>query len=340
MTDSSAFIPMSRDGAAFYTMPAPTFIDLGDPARVVAVGDIHGDLDALLRILQGFEVLAADGTWAGGDTSLVLLGDLNDRGNDSVNVMDFLMALEPEAAAQGGSVHVLIGNHELLAAEGEYRYATAAETLSLEHWWFDNVNGLPAVYRGNSPYAAWLRARPVLLKACGTLFVHAGLGPRAAERLHAVGDAVRAWIAYYQGVGPEPDPATFWIVSENDESPIWMDTFRLTRGGRPECAVEAALDRACSELEVRRLVIGHRPTAVLGYRVAFPHPAYGDRVANIDTGISQSMGGRLAGVEIDGTGIRPRYFERGERPLDLTGRIRSLCEQRRERIAAENAGTS
>ena len=75
-------------------------ISAEDQIRIVAIGDIHGDLDALLRILIGVRVIDADGEWCGESAHLILMGDLNDRGPDSADVMVFVMRLEQEAASR------------------------------------------------------------------------------------------------------------------------------------------------------------------------------------------------------------------------------------------------
>ena len=41
------------------------------PRRIVAVGDIHGDLRAFLRVLKIANLIDSNGRWAGGDTTLV-----------------------------------------------------------------------------------------------------------------------------------------------------------------------------------------------------------------------------------------------------------------------------
>ena len=86
--------------------------------RVVAVGDLHGDYDHFVAILQGTKVINADLHWAAGPTHLVQMGDILDRGPRARDIFDLLMSLEKEAEAAGGRVHCLIGNHEELNLVG------------------------------------------------------------------------------------------------------------------------------------------------------------------------------------------------------------------------------
>ena len=105
--------------------------------QVVAIGDVHGDLDALLRILAGMELIDASGCWQGGRSNVVLLGDLNDRGCDSFAVSDFVMSLQPQAAQAGGDRMALTERNRPLLwlhltdrAAGVEQLLAAAATLA------------------------------------------------------------------------------------------------------------------------------------------------------------------------------------------------------------------
>ena len=90
--------------------------------RVVAFADVHGAYAELLGLLRETGIVDAQDHWAAGNTHLVSLGDLLDRGADSRKVMDLLMRLQGEAPAAGGQVHVLLGNHEAMNLLGDLRY--------------------------------------------------------------------------------------------------------------------------------------------------------------------------------------------------------------------------
>jgi len=86
--------------------------------QIVAIGDVHGDYENFLPLLQGTGLVDQSLHWAGGKTHLVQIGDIMDRGTRAKDVLDLLMRLEKEAEAAGGMVHVLIGNHEELNITG------------------------------------------------------------------------------------------------------------------------------------------------------------------------------------------------------------------------------
>ena len=89
--------------------------------RIVAVGDVHGAYDELLAILEHAQLIDGNARWIGGTSTLIQTGDLFDRGLQVPEVLDLLMRLQGEAAAAGGEVIVLLGNHEGMNLIGFYR---------------------------------------------------------------------------------------------------------------------------------------------------------------------------------------------------------------------------
>lgn len=182
--------------------------------RVVAIADIHGAYGAMVRTLAEAEVIDDAGAWAGGDTHLVIVGDLLDRGPDSRQAMDHLMRLEGEAGEAGGRVHVLIGNHEAMNLMGDLRYVAPAEyaafakdeTSEERDRWFGQYaeragdaaatddfrarfdERFPPGYFAHrrefaysGKYGQWLLQKPVMVVVNGTAFVHGGLSPVVAD---------------------------------------------------------------------------------------------------------------------------------------------------------------
>jgi len=92
---------------------------------VVAIGDVHGDFDDFVSILQRAGLIDVQHHWTGDQTTLVQVGDLLDRGPKPREVMDLVMSLEKEAPKAGGRVVSLLGNHEMMNIMGDLRYVTA-----------------------------------------------------------------------------------------------------------------------------------------------------------------------------------------------------------------------
>lgn len=98
--------------------------------RLVVVGDLHGDYEALADTLTAAGVIAdrSCDAWVGGDATLVQMGDVVDRGPDGKRCNECLRFLQGAAAPFGGSVVRLVGNHELMWAQNVFRYAHDSET--------------------------------------------------------------------------------------------------------------------------------------------------------------------------------------------------------------------
>lgn len=80
--------------------------------KIVAVGDLHGAYEYFVQILKGTKLIDENLRWIGGETHLVQIGDVLDRGDGAKDIFDLAMRLEKEAEKAGGHVHMLIGNHE------------------------------------------------------------------------------------------------------------------------------------------------------------------------------------------------------------------------------------
>lgn len=147
--------------------------------RVVAVGDVHGALDELTALLTDVGLIDDQLRWSGGRAHLVSLGDLLDRGDQGRQVMDLMMRLQQEAAAAGGAVHVLLGNHEAMNLTGDLRYVSEGDYAQFGS---QARGGLPpgfferrAALAPDGRYGRWLLGLPAALVVNDTLFVHGGV---------------------------------------------------------------------------------------------------------------------------------------------------------------------
>jgi len=121
------------------------------PESVVAIGDVHGDFDDFVAILQRVGLIDAQHHWTGAKTTFVQLGDLLDRGPKPREVMDLMMSLEKEAPQAGGRVVGLLGNHEMMNIMGDLRYVTPVNYAS-----FADSN---SEERQKSAYQAYMKWR-------------------------------------------------------------------------------------------------------------------------------------------------------------------------------------
>jgi hypothetical protein len=98
--------------------------------RVVAVGDVHGAYEGLVAILRDSGLVDDKLRWIGGETHLVMLGDIADRGPRPRDCYDLVIRLQKEAVAAGGRLHFLLGNHEIMNLVGDLRYVSDEDYAS------------------------------------------------------------------------------------------------------------------------------------------------------------------------------------------------------------------
>ncbi|MGH9792999.1 MAG: metallophosphoesterase [Candidatus Acidiferrales bacterium] len=95
--------------------------------RVVAVGDIHGDLGNFTAILRQAGIIDAKNRWVAQNVTVVQTGDAIDRSAGSRAVLDLLMELEKQAGRKKSRLIPLLGNHEVMNITGDLRYVTPEE---------------------------------------------------------------------------------------------------------------------------------------------------------------------------------------------------------------------
>jgi hypothetical protein len=171
----------------------PAVVDKSTNEEIVALGDVHGAYDRLLHLLQVGGIARADPkakggyAWAGGKRTLVSVGDLIDKGPQSLEVLDLMMSLQSGARAAGGDVIVTLGNHEaeFLARPGKKKKAEEFEReLSERHI------DLHDVADGHNAYGRFFLGLPVAARVNGWFFSHAG--STSGMSLTQIGDHFRA----------------------------------------------------------------------------------------------------------------------------------------------------
>jgi hypothetical protein len=273
------------------------------PARLIAIGDVHGDLAATRAALRLAGAIDQDDRWIGGPLGVVQLGDLLDRGDDEQAIIDLFEVLERQAAAAGGSFTWLLGNHELMNAAGDFRYVTAGGWRD-----FEDAPGVDPT-RADSPeiaaalaaappetrhraaaflpggaYARVLAGQDVVAIIGESVFAHAGPVPAWSAELESMNRAARCWL---EGAGPAPAALT------DEDGPVWTRAW----GADPvDCA---RLGEVLTALGVSRMVVAHTP------QPGGITSACDGRLWRIDTGMAAAYGGPVQVLEIIGDEVRP-----------------------------------
>lgn len=264
------------------------------PKRLVAFGDVHGDLQAMKDTLRIAKITDASGQWIAGDAVVVQTGDLLDRGDDEIAIMKTLEDLAMQADKAGGKLVRLNGNHEIMNVMGDFRYVTPGAMQS-----FQNVQGLnmdhplvqrfpehmrhrAAAFLPGGPYAMELSKYNIAVVVGDTAFVHGGIRPEfGAQGLETINQEAREWM---QGKRDKP-PAG--IVGQH--SLIWSRDFS-DEAEESDCQT---LQRSLDALGARRMVVGH--TVQKGGITS----ACDGRVWRIDVGMARHYGGRPQALQIE-----------------------------------------
>ncbi len=293
----SASAPAVAEGPAAPASPVAAVKTRVEGApRIVAFGDVHGDLQATLAALRLAGAIAPDGeSWIGGALVLVQTGDQLDRGDDERAILELFDRLAKEAAAAGGAFHILNGNHELMNAAGDLRYVTPGGFAD-----FARVPGLKlndprfasapevvrprlAAFAPGGPYARMLATRPTVLVVGDTVFAHGGVLPEhVSYGLEKINQEVQRWLLGQVATPP--------AITSGENSPVWTRDYSMA----PDAEDCATLDRALAAIPAKRMVVGHT------VQIEGVKSACDGKVWLVDVGMAKHYGGSPAVIEIVG----------------------------------------
>ncbi len=149
------------------------------------MADVHGAYDALVSLLKTTQLIDDKLAWSGGRATLVVVGDVLDRGSGSRRVLELLMRLEREASAAGGRSQLVLGNHEIMNLTGELDYVASEDyaAYAAEESAAERFGGARAVPRGARERGRRRRARGRLRAPLSSRLLRAarGICERAAS---------------------------------------------------------------------------------------------------------------------------------------------------------------
>ncbi len=261
-------------------------------SMIYLLGDIQGCCEPLNQLLAAVE-------FSPSKDHLYVLGDLVNRGPDSLKVLQRLHAL-------GGAATCILGNHDLhlLAVAHGVRSAHRSDTLQA-------ILNAP----DRDAWLNWLRHQRLAVQAHGWLMVHAGVLPQwHAQKTLALAAEVEALLQ-------SDELATFLPLMYGNQPRQWRDD--LTGADRWRCIVNALTRlRFCSaqgEMDfdskdgAGKAPQGYMPwfdvpnRGTQGVPVAFGHwSTLGlinrDDLLSLDTGCV--WGGQLSAARLDASGAR------------------------------------
>jgi|TARA_B110000008_G_scaffold235397_1_gene240220 hypothetical protein len=269
---------------------------------------------------------AGNPRWVGGDTTLVQLGDILDRGDDEIGILILLQKLDKEAQKQGGRVYVMNGNHEVLNVSGDFRYvsrgAFGESTRFSEHLvklfgdkfrdafgvdeedaWARQSKARIGLFSPGGPLAQQLSMHHTVLIVNDTVFAHGGLVPRHVEfGLDKLNRAVTDWMRGKEIKDDETRQALGMAIGGVRDSIVWHRAY-----GTEKFATDEDRSTSCELLGktlgmidgVSRLVVGHTP------QLGGANCECNGQIWRIDVGMSFGvLGAEPQVLEIDGDEVR------------------------------------
>lgn len=133
-----------------------------NPGDVIAVGDIHARYDVFLEFMN----------WVKGSGAVViLLGDLIDRGEEDIKVLNAVKKAMDDPASWGlESFYVLMGNHEKMFIDAVE--AGGSSTVV----WYKNGGNL-SEFEAMKAHFNWIRDLPIYMTVGDSMFIHGGVYP-------------------------------------------------------------------------------------------------------------------------------------------------------------------
>ncbi|KAJ8769190.1 hypothetical protein K2173_000965 [Erythroxylum novogranatense] len=315
-----AFVDFSVSGGLFFPSHPKPEVTAGTPplqtrylapTRLVAIGDLHGDLQKSKEAFRLAGLIDASDNWIGGSATVVQVGDVLDRGGEELKILYLLEKLKREAAKFGGNLITMNGNHEIMNVEGDFRYVTESGLKEFENWgyWYgvgsnmktlcagleeakDVFDGIPTTFRGvKKEFFSGIRARIAALRPNGpiakkfltqnvtvlvvgdSVFVHGGLLPQHVEYgLERMNEEVRDWISGMMGkFAPR--------YCRGREAVVWLRKFSDEVARNCDCS---ALEHVLATIPgVKRMIMGHT------IQESGISAVCGNRAIRIDVGMSK-----------------------------------------------------
>jgi hypothetical protein len=237
--------------------------EFNQPSKALVLADIEGDFKAFKRLLIKNRVINSRYKWVFDDGHLVVVGDCFDRGEQVTECLWLIYSLEEQAQIEGGHVHFILGNHEIMNLNGDWRYI---------HPKYASSTKIPytALYNGNSELWNWICTKNIIEKIGDTLYVHGGISNELLKLNLSVTEINNIARPNYTKASELFIDSVLNTIFNTDNSPFWY------RGYYKNEATEELIDATLKHFGVTTIVTGH--TIVNKVTSYFNH-----KLINIDT---------------------------------------------------------
>jgi hypothetical protein len=228
----------------------PTEIKI--PGKLLIIGDVHGQYDTLCLFLRNNHIVDDSLHWNFKNGTIVFMGDIFDRGEKVTEILWLIYRLEKEAADNGGSVQLILGNHEMMVFEEDERY------ISEKYYYlFRNLKlHYSKQYNTKTLLGRWLRSKNTFLKIDTLLFAHGGIHPEILKYKLSL-DSANYLIYKYTNAKRKSslsnNPALLFLLSYN--GPFWYRG--MVEESDEKKITDEEIDQIFNLYKVTHLFVGH-----------------------------------------------------------------------------------
>ena len=307
--------------------------------KLVAIGDIHGDLSVAIKSLKLAGVISMNISdelkdiskinWTGGNTFVVQLGDqidrvrpekyynnlcveenniVEDEGSDLKIICLFEM-LNAQALKVGGALISILGNHELMNVDKDFRYVSPKEFRE-----FGNFFNGKLEFNSNVPYGYKERleafkpggilskklalTRFSVVQVGSWIFVHGGITPQCANEysLDEINYYIRKWLYGDESYENMQHVNKLYHNDDDEYSPFWSRTFSdMEQWCDTKCLNEFKKtlhyvnikNRRSNNSIIKGMVMGHSPQFMYNKSI---NSSANNRLWRVDVGASRAFG--------------------------------------------------
>jgi len=256
--------------------------------RIYAIGDIHGDFNALTLCLKKANLIDNNYHWCGGKAHVVQVGDILDRKirdveysdeDSEFKIISLICNLQLESYVAGGGFHPIIGNHEIMNILGIFDYVSP---LGMKH--FKDINGRLEYFKVGGIFCKYLACgwNPII-KIGDFIFCHGGINTNIVDK-YSIQDINYIMRDTLYGNSNHIRQKYFEQLFLSNNSILWNRDYSSDLSKSIENVKFKNLNYVLNKYNASYLIIGHTPQEN-GIKNRF-----NGKVFCVDTGMSEAFG--------------------------------------------------